>query len=113
LSQQSFVRYQGFTTKSVGREYTFEVNDAKEEPREFTLTIANDAFITRRVRFQEAPEICSLKLRRELAAEEADPSKTPAKLRYRISEAEIEEYREAHSPRMHRGAPRRKPAPKI
>ena len=32
---------------------------------------------------------------------------------FRISEAEIEEYREAHSPRMHRGAPRRKIAPKI
>jgi hypothetical protein len=111
LSQQSFVRYQGFTAKSAGREYTFEVSDSHEEPREFTLTIANDAF-SGRVRFQDAPEICSLKLRRELAAEEADPSNGPVKLRFRISEAEIEEYRMAHSPRLRRGAPKRKVAPK-
>ena len=97
--------------KSVGREYTFEVQASKEEPREFTLTIANDAF-TGRVRFQDAPEICALKLRRELAAEEADPSKTPVKARFRISEAEIEEYRLAHSPRVYRGVPRRKIASK-
>ena len=87
------------------------MNDSHEEPREFTLTIANDAF-TGRVRFQDAPEICSLKLRRELAAEETDPAKTPAKLRFQISEAEIEEYRMAHSPRLRRVVPKRKTAPK-
>jgi hypothetical protein len=97
------VRYQGFATKSAGREYTFQVNDSNEEPREFTLIITNDAFTSRLVRFQDAPEICSLKLQRELAAEEADPSKTPAKLRFRVSEAELDEYRQARSPRLRRG----------
>jgi hypothetical protein len=96
------VRYQGFATKSAGREYTFQVNDSNEQPREFTLIIANDAFISHGVRFQDAPEICSLKLQRELAAEEADPSKTPAKPRFRISEAELDEYREARAPRLRR-----------
>jgi len=102
LSRPTLVRYQGFATKTAGREYTFQVNDSNEVPREFTLTIANDAFTSRRVRFQDAPEICSLKLQRELAAEEADPSKTPAKPRFRVSEAEIDEYREARSPKLRR-----------
>ncbi|MDE3137432.1 MAG: hypothetical protein KGL59_12720 [Acidobacteriota bacterium] len=94
------VRYQGFATKNAGREYTFQVNDSNEESREFTLTIANDAFTSRRVRFQDAPEICSLKLERELAAEQADPSKTRAKPQFSITEAELDEYREARSPKL-------------
>ena len=111
---QRLVRYQGFAAKSAGREYTFQVDDSNDQPREFTLTIANEAFIRRGVRYQDAPEICLLKLRRELAAAEADPSKTPAKPRFRISEAEINEYSESHSPKPRRTMiPKRKIVPKI
>jgi hypothetical protein len=45
----------------------FSCENASNEPREFTFTILNEVFRSRRVRYQDAPEICSIKLHRELA----------------------------------------------
>ena len=48
-----------------------------------------------RVRFQDAPGICSQRLQRELAAAANHPQET----RYHITAAELAEYRAAHAPR--------------
>jgi hypothetical protein len=61
------VQYVGFEAKALVREYSFIVRRALNETSEFTLTIGNEAFGSRPVRFQDAPEICLLRLHRELA----------------------------------------------
>jgi hypothetical protein len=93
------VQYMGFESKTDSREYRFSVKDASEEAREFTLTIENEAFVSHRVRYQDAPSICSLRLRTELAAFANHPAETS----YRITGAELDSYREAHSPKPVRG----------
>lgn len=88
------VQYMGFEAKALVREYSFLVRQALNETSEFTLTILNEAFNSRRVRYQDAPEICSLKLHRELAIFSNHPPQT----HYRISEIELDEYNNSHAP---------------
>ncbi|MFZ0432524.1 MAG: hypothetical protein WBF14_10610 [Candidatus Acidiferrales bacterium] len=91
-SDAVIVQYVGFEAKPLVREYSFLVRQSSLEPRPFTIVIVNEAFKSRRVSFQDAPDICSAKLRRELAAFANNPEKT----HYRISELELDEYRAAH-----------------
>ena len=95
MSENVNVQYVGFEAKAFVREYSFLVRQALNETREFTITIMNEAFNSRRVRYQDAPEICSLKLHRELTAFANHPPQT----HYRISEIELEEYRKSHAPK--------------
>jgi hypothetical protein len=88
-----FVEFVGFESKKLVREYTFTVREGTIEPREYTLTITNEAFVSRRVRYQDAPDICSHKLHRELAASENHPEAT----HFRLSDAELEDYRTSHA----------------
>jgi hypothetical protein len=99
------VEYLGFVTNGRAREYTLRVRPAEPSGafREFTLAIPTEAFLSRRVRYQDAPGICYLKLQRELAARAGEMP--PGHLR--VSDAELEEYRVAHAPR----APERRPKP--
>jgi hypothetical protein len=105
MTENINVQYVGFQAKALVREYSFIVRRASNEPSEFTLTIANEAFVTRRVRFQDAPEICSLRLHRELAVFE----KHPPQAHYHISETDLDDYRNAHTPSP-RGYPYRSKA---
>ena len=66
-SRQPIVRYVGFRSTPRGREYTMRVTDV-ESSRDFILVIRNEAFVSGEARFQDAPDLCSGKLRRELAA---------------------------------------------
>lgn len=93
MTENVNVQYIGFEAKALVREYSFLVRQALNETSEFTLTILNEAFNSRRVRYQDAPEICSLKLHRELATFSNHPRQT----HYRISEIELDEYRNAHA----------------
>ncbi|HKS68403.1 MAG TPA: hypothetical protein VJR26_14270 [Candidatus Acidoferrales bacterium] len=93
------VQYLGFESKADSREYKFAVKDSAETPREFRLTIENEAFVSHRVRYQDAPSICSLRLHTELAAFANHPVETF----YRITGAELDSYRESHSPKPIRG----------
>ncbi|HUJ81613.1 MAG TPA: hypothetical protein VLW83_07000 [Candidatus Acidoferrales bacterium] len=98
MSHEIIVQFIGFEAKARVREYTFTVREPATEPREFTLTIANEAFDDRRVRYQDAPDVCSLKLRHELATFANRPPST----HYRITDAELEDYRSNHAPRTTR-----------
>lgn len=95
MSGEAIVQYVGFVCRPQVREYTFSVREVSQEPRQYTVTIPNDAFNSHRVRFQDAPDICSLKLHRELAASGNHPELS----HYDMSDAELEAYRSAHAPR--------------
>lgn len=95
MAEHLNVQYVGFKTKDLVREYSFIVRRALNQTSEYTLTIANEAFVARRVRFQDAAEICSLRLHRELAVF----GDQPPQAEYEISEADLDDYRSAHAPK--------------
>ena len=99
------VQYVGFKSKAMAREYSFLVQESSVEPQEITFTILHEAFSSRRLSFQNAPDICSLKLHRELA----DSANNPLKTHYRLSEAELDAYRDSHTSRAAQGLYPRKP----
>jgi hypothetical protein len=92
VSHEIIVQFVGFESKLSTREYTFTVREQSLEPRAFTLTISNDAFNDRRLRYQDAPDVCSLKLRRELAAW----SNHPPQAQLLVTDLDLEEYRSTH-----------------
>jgi hypothetical protein len=104
------VQYVGFEAKAKARQYRFLVHQ-ESGTREFTLSIFNEAFSSRQISFQDAPDLCSAKIHRELAAFANDPPES----QYKVSEMELEEYQRAHAPRstsrFHRHTVVRPPAP--
>jgi hypothetical protein len=101
------VEYVGFTTKGAAREYTLRVRQAPTDPCDFTLLIPTEAFLSRRVRYQDGPEICFLKLQRELVACcDGLPDR-----QLRVTDADLEEYRAAHAPKPQQRRPRPPVAP--
>lgn len=106
MSREVLVQFVGFEAKASVREYTFTVRESETEPRVFTLTISNQAFNERRVRYQDAPDVCSVKLRHELAAYANDP---PCK-NFLITDADLDDYRSSHAPRSSRPWSFRKPS---
>jgi hypothetical protein len=95
------VEYVGFNAVGAAREYTLLVRRAAgEDHLEFTIVIPNEAFLSRRVRYQDAPEICFLKLQRELLACSDDLPKA----RLIVTDGDLATYRSAHTPPQ-RGRP--------
>jgi hypothetical protein len=105
MSKEVIVQFMGFSSKASAREYIFTVREAAMEPREFTLTIANEAFGSHGLRFQDAPDVCSIKLRHELAAHANHPTET----HFDITAVELEDYRITHAPRTPKSPFARKP----
>jgi hypothetical protein len=95
MTENVNVQYVGFEAKALVREYSFIVRRALNETSEFTLTIENEAFGSRRVRFQDAPEICLLRLHRELSVF----GNRPPQAHYLISETDLDEYSSSHAPK--------------
>lgn len=101
MSDRIIVQYRGYQAKQFVREYSFQVRESGAE-REFTLDIANDAFLSHQVSYQDAPGICSQRLLAELAAHANHPAET----HYVITSAEMDTYRESRSQK-----PTRHPSP--
>jgi hypothetical protein len=99
------LEYVGFSTKGTFREYIVRMKQNAGAIYDFTIAIPNEAFLAKRVRYQDAPDICFHKLERELAALEGA---LPA-VYLSITDAELEEYRVAHAPRP----PQRRPKPQL
>ena len=57
MAENASVQYVGFEAKKLVREYRFTVRRASDEISEFTLSIGNEAFDSRRVRFQDAAAV--------------------------------------------------------
>jgi hypothetical protein len=98
MTDSILMQYLGFKSKSQWREYSFQVRYAAEDVRDFTLTILNEAFTSHRVRYQDAPDVCSLKLRRELVANADLPSNT----NFAVSDNELDDYNAGHFKATHR-----------
>ncbi|HTX16717.1 MAG TPA: hypothetical protein VMD77_15560 [Candidatus Baltobacteraceae bacterium] len=105
MSKEVIMQFMGFSSKPDVREYTFTVREPSMEPREFTLAIANEAFGAGGLRFQDAPDVCSIKLRQVLAAHANHPLET----HFDISDVELENYRTSHAPRTPKSPFARKP----
>ena len=89
------IQYLGFQLKARGRDYNYRVIAPKSENREFTLTISNQAFVEKRVPYQDAPDICYQKLQKALVVE------TPEQQLPRhstLSDQELDEYRQKYRP---------------
>jgi len=105
MTKEIIVQFVGFASKPLVREYTFVVREPATEPREFLLTIANQAFSDHRVRFQDAPDICSLRLRRELATYANNPPES----HFKVTDVDLEDYHSSHTPRKAKSPFSRKP----
>jgi hypothetical protein len=85
---ETIVQYTGFKSQGRVREYSFTVRETTTEQRDFTLSISNDAFTEHRARYQDAPDICSIRLRRELAASASHP----VQVKFAVGDSELAEY---------------------
>lgn len=94
MSREVIVEFSGFEAGTHARVYNFTVREPSSEPRDFALTISNSAFTDRLIRYQDGPDICSRKLRHELAAHRNNPPES----RLDITVADLEDYRSTHTP---------------
>ena len=95
MSDAVVLRYLGFENKGAVREYAFTLRGTEGASSEYFVTIANDAFVAHRVRYQDAPDICSLRLHREFATRTDHPPST----RFFVTDAELADYKDAHTPK--------------
>jgi hypothetical protein len=95
VSDAVILRYVGYENKEAVREYAFTLRGTDGASSEYFVTIANAAFVAHRVRYQDAPEICSNRLHREFATRTDHPPST----RFSVTDAELAEYKKAHSPK--------------
>ena len=95
MADPIIVQYVGFTAGAVVREYSFVVRDESGQPREYTVTIANEAFVSHRARYQDGPTICSRRLRRELA----ENANGPSTKEFCITDSELADYNTHSSPK--------------
>lgn len=89
------LQYVGFEAKDAVREYAFTLRGASGQSSEYFVTIANAAFVEHRVSYQDGPNICSLRLQREFAAQIEHPPATC----FCITDAELAVYKDAHTPK--------------
>jgi len=100
------LEYMGFRNGRDRREYVLCARLGTDSC-EYTVWIANAAFTAGHALFQDGPDICYQKLRRELADTEL-----PGGRSFEVTKSELLEYRVAHAPPQRRpSAP--KPAAKI
>lgn len=81
------------------REYIFSRRGPGGESSNYFVTIANEAFAARRARYQDAPAICSTRLRREFATQADYPASTI----FSVSDEELAAYRDAHTSKAKHG----------
>jgi len=99
VSEKLLLQYVGFENRGAVREYAFTLRGPGGTSTEYFVTIANAAFVAHRVRYQDGPEICSLRLHREFAARTDHPPST----RFCVTDAELAEYMNAHAPKPKAG----------
>lgn len=91
------VEYVGFRTGPARREYVLRSHYGPET-REYVVGIMHAAFRAGRARYQDGPEICYLKVLRELEASENAPGAED----FTITDTELADYLAAHAPAARR-----------
>lgn len=99
MSDSVLMQYLGFESKHEGREYAFQVRYTAEDIRDFMVVVATEMFASRRVSYQDAPDLCSMRLKRELIANANLPSGT----NFAITDSELEDYRSGHTHKAPKG----------
>ena len=93
MSVSITMEYIGFKSSTGGREYRFHVRFSPQDSRDYTVTISSEAFRSRRVSYQDGPNICSSRLRRELTANLDLPTGTS----FLIDEKEMDDHTRTHT----------------
>ena len=93
MSEAVFMDYMGFTSTTQGREYAFHVRFSPQDSRDYTVTITREVFSSRRASYQDGPNLCSSRLKRELTANPDAPTGTS----FLIDEKEIDDRKLAHT----------------
>ncbi len=83
------IRYEGFIVGATDRFYNFSVSGASDGPRQFTVGIRFESFVSARLGFQDGPSISVQRIKEELDQETQD---CPAKPQLIISGHDIENY---------------------
>lgn len=99
VEQPIVLQYVGFETKGALREYAFSLRGLGGESSSYFVTIPNEAFSAHRASYQDAPAICSLKLHREFATQAGHPSSST----FSVTDAELADYKDAHTPKAKPG----------
>lgn len=99
------VRYLGFESTAAGRDYSLLVRQGEVSAR-VTVRIPHAAFAGHLTRYQDAPDICFLKVQHELALHDNQP---PGETLV-VTDSELAAYRSAHEKQPGRRA---KPAPPL
>jgi hypothetical protein len=95
VDQPIVLQYLGFDTKGALREYAFSLRGLGGESSSYFVIILNEAFSAHRARYQDAPDVCSLRLHREFATRTHHPPST----RFCVTDAELADYKAAHTPK--------------
>jgi hypothetical protein len=90
------LQYVGFETKGALREYIFCRCGPGGESSNYFVTITNEAFAAHRARYQDAPAICSIRLRREFATQSTHPPSTT----FSVTDAELADYKNTYRPNV-------------
>jgi hypothetical protein len=104
VSAAPSIRYLGFLSNVDGRDYTLLVRKG-ELSAEVIVRIPHAAFTGHLTRYQDAPDICFLKVQHELALHDDQPPDETLV----VSDSELAAYRTAHEKLP--GVRRPKPAP--
>ena len=91
----SYIQYVGFNVGGGSRSYNFDVVGTAEEAREFTVKLQSEAFRPSALKFQDGPDICFRRVKRELEAETHDRH---AQNHLEVGREEIQDYVERNSP---------------
>jgi hypothetical protein len=94
----TLIEYLGFGAGEAAREYRLRVR-CGSETRGVTVAIANEAFLSGRARYQDGPNICFLKIQREVAAQEEGSLLSRD---HEMTDRELEEYTVSHTPKKTR-----------
>jgi hypothetical protein len=89
------IQYLGFEQNLQCRTYSFRVIETLKQDREFHLSVDNQALSASRFKFQDIPDLCFSKLKRDLAVETQEQV---VPLRIRVSEEELKQYIADHYP---------------
>ena len=89
------IQYLGFEQDLKCRRYRFRVIETLKEDREFQLTVENQDVVASKFKFQDIPDLCFSRLKRELACEK--PGEFVA-LQSVVSAFELNQYIAEHYP---------------
>jgi len=88
-----YIQYVGFEVAASSRIYAFNVINAPDKARDFTVTVQSQAFRPDGLKLQDGPGICFARLGQEL---QGQTQESPAERHLIIGERDIREYLEQH-----------------